>query len=144
MRTILVIEMRSMNCISKKKKIFIQEILDLIPDVCSINEFNLQREFSTKNTIGLNLGFKNSILVDDYKDIIISDFHRLDKFLSPEYDINYSIKFSIFSSSGTFIDHDTYNKINIDSFKYIINIISSIHDKRTFTFTNILIHINRK
>lgn len=32
------------------------------------------------------------------------------------------------------------SRYTIYSFKYIINIISSIHDKRTFTFTNILIH----
>ena len=115
-----------------------------------INGFELKKKFSTKNAVGLNIGFKNrlnqdaSILVKDYKDIIISDIHRLDKFLSSDYDISYSVQISIFDKNGTFINHDTYNKIEIDSFKDRIKRISEIKDERLFKFTGILIYINRK
>lgn len=129
----------------KKEKDFIQEILDLIPDVCSINEFNLQRKFSTKNTIGLNLAFKDSILIEDYKDIIITDFHRLDRFLSSDYNIIYSIQLGVFDNSGKFISPYVCKDVDINFLKSLIKNVSESKSKNEFyALTSILIYINRK
>lgn len=135
----------------KKENDFIQDVLDLIPDICSINEFKLKKKFSNKKTVGLNIGFENSfnqdcsVLLKDYRDIIISDMHRLDRFLSSDYNIVYSIELSIFDNSGKFLNPYVCKDIDINFLKSLIKNTSDSKSKNEFyALRSILIYINRK
>jgi len=135
----------------KKEDDFVQEVLDLIPDICSINGFKLKKKFSTKTRVGLNIGFENSlnqdssILLKNCKDIVISDIHRLDRFLSSDYNIIYSIQFSVFDSNGEFISPYICKDININFLKSLIKNTSESKSKNEFyALRSILIYINRK
>jgi hypothetical protein len=135
----------------KKENDFIQEVLDLIPDICDIKGFKLKKQFSNKKTVGLNIGFENSlnqdssVLLKDYKDIIISDMHRLDRFLLSDYNIIYSIQLGVFDSSGKFISPYVCKDIDINFLKSLIKNTSESKSKNEFyALTSILIYINRK
>jgi len=102
-----------------------QEILDLIPDISSIDSFEHEKQIYTNSNNQISqfkfqIYFDKCTPVEDYKNIIISDLYRLNNILSRDYDIFYSIEFQIYNKNNIVIYHisrDNLKGINFSSLK---------------------------
>ena len=143
---------------------FEQEILDLIPDISSIDSFKYTTTQIFDNSYHSKIiefefdgKFEKFIPVKYYKDIVISDLHRLNNILSKEYTVLYSIEFRIYTKKEISIAHisrDNLNRVNFNSIKEVIKNINSNYDNlinkfkrisldNEVSFSRIRIHLRR-
>jgi len=138
-----------------------QEVLDLIPDISSIDGFeyikSVKTDVLTNNLyeFEFKMIFKKRTTVEDYKSIIISELYRLNSILGRSYNIKHSILFLAYEDekAKNIIQREKFNKLDFKEIKEIIENIDIFHkrlkddhpstENDKMSFFNLTIHIGR-
>lgn len=140
---------------------FTQEVLDLIPDISSIDGFEYSKSVKTnvlENELyefEFKMIFKKRTTVEDYKSIIISELYRLNSILGKIYNIKHSILFLVYKDEQAkdIIQRERFSKLDFKDFKEIIENIEIFYKRLKndhpstksdkISFFNLTIHILR-